>query len=67
MVSLYHSEQATPCPDLFNLTAYVLNAGDKIPQKTALEIIDTDGSVETWTFQALTQAIRGTATGLLSL
>jgi len=66
MVSVYHSEQATPCPDLFNLAAYVLNAGDETPEKTALEIIDTDGSVETWTFRALTQAIRGTATGLLS-
>ena len=48
----------------FNLAAYVLAAGAKTPDKTALALVSDQGA-ETWSYRALIAAVRGTATGLL--
>jgi acyl-coenzyme A synthetase/AMP-(fatty) acid ligase len=53
-------------PLAFNLAAYVLQAGAATPDKMALQLLSADGT-EDWTYQQLTQAVRGTATGLLEL
>jgi len=55
-----------PCPAPFNLAAHVLHAGLKTPGKDALICLAPHGApVRVWTYAALTQAIRGVATGLL--
>ena len=55
-----------PCPSPFNLAAYVLEAGQKTPDKVALSLLGKDAA-EDWTYAELTQAVRGTATGLCAL
>ncbi|MDF3413796.1 acyl--CoA ligase [Sulfitobacter sp. M57] len=54
------SDTASP----FNLAAYVLEAGTRLPDKIALSLLSRDGS-EDWTYARLIAAVRGTATGLL--
>ncbi|MEM6305939.1 MAG: class I adenylate-forming enzyme family protein [Pseudomonadota bacterium] len=49
--------------DPFNLAAHVLAAGAETPGKTALSV---GPGAEDWSFGALIEAVRGTATGLLS-
>ena len=39
MTSIYQCNLQSPCPDLFNLAAYVLENSHKNPRKNALEII----------------------------
>ena len=53
-----------PCPDPFNLAAYVLGAGEAQPDKIALSLLFEDRT-EDWSYGALIQAVRGTATGLI--
>lgn len=54
-----------PCPSPFNLAAYVLAAGADVPDKVALSVLSPD-KTEDWTYAALTQAVQGTAAGLLA-
>jgi len=49
----------------FNLAEYVLRAGQDTPEKPALLVVSYDLADE-WTYARLTQAVRGTATGLLA-
>jgi acyl-coenzyme A synthetase/AMP-(fatty) acid ligase len=49
----------------FNLAEYVLRAGSEVPEKAALSIVSQNGA-EVWSYARLTQAVRGTAAGLLS-
>lgn len=60
----WNMTQSPPFPDPFNLAAYVLQAGEQTPDKTALSLLLEDHS-EDWSYGALTAAVRGTATGLL--
>lgn len=54
-----------PCPDPFNLAAYVLAAADRTPDKIALQIVGRSGA-ERWSYAALAGAVRGIGTGLLA-
>ena len=47
-----------------NLAQHVLTAGLSCPDKLALSVIGATGA-DHWSFQRLTRAVRGTATGLL--
>ncbi|MGB7318168.1 MAG: class I adenylate-forming enzyme family protein [Planktotalea sp.] len=53
----------TPCPAPFNLAAYVLAAGARAPEKTALEVLGDNPQI--WSYARLTRAVRGVASGLL--
>lgn len=66
MTSVFDDGPFAPCPSPFNMAAYVLEAGRQIPDKDALLILDT-ADVQRWSYAALERAVRGTATGLLSL
>ena len=64
MLSLVQSDGFPPAPDPFNLAAYVLGHADRLANKTALLIMDVDGSAH-FDYQSLKRAVLGTATGLL--
>ena len=53
-----------PCPEPFNLAAYVLAAADRTPDKVALVVAGLTGA-ERWSFAALAGAVRGIGTGFL--
>lgn len=53
----------SPCPNAFNLAAYVLNLAQSAPEKPALLVTGVDGTEE-WTYAALERAVLGTARGL---
>ncbi|WP_299875830.1 class I adenylate-forming enzyme family protein [uncultured Sulfitobacter sp.] len=53
------------CPAPFNMARHVLTAAAPDPDKTALCLLYPDRA-ERWSYAALTAAVRGTATGLLS-
>ena len=57
-------ENTAPCPSPFNMAAYVLEAGSATPDKIALSVLYEDRT-EDWSYAQLTDAVRGTATGLL--
>ena len=52
-----------PCPDAFNLAAYVLQHAARLGEKTALGLV-SDQAAEHWCFARLEAAVRGTGTGL---
>lgn len=54
-----------PCPDPFNLAAYVLAAANRNPDKIALMIVGLAGA-ERWSYGALARAVRGIGTGFLA-
>lgn len=54
-----------PCPDPFNLAAYVLAAAERTPDRIALQIVGLSGA-ERWSYAALAGAVRGIGTGLLA-
>jgi acyl-coenzyme A synthetase/AMP-(fatty) acid ligase len=54
-----------PCPDPFNLAAYVLAAAERTPDRIALLIVSPAGA-ERWSYRALAGAVRGIGTGLLA-
>ena len=54
-----------PCPDPFNLAAYVLAAADRTPDKVALVVAGLTGA-ERWSYAALARAVRGIGTGFLA-
>lgn len=54
-----------PCPDPFNLAAYVLAAADRNPDKIALMIVGLAGA-ERWSYGTLARAVRGIGAGFLA-
>jgi acyl-coenzyme A synthetase/AMP-(fatty) acid ligase len=64
MLSIFDEGPFAPCPAPFNLAAHVMKAGEAMPDKIALAILRLTGA-ERWSYARLTQAVRGTATGLL--
>ena len=64
MLSVFDNGPFTPCPAPFNLASYVLKAGQHTPSKIALAILRPTGA-ERWSYERLTSAVLGTATGLL--
>jgi len=65
MKSEFHTGSPEPCPSLFNMAAHVLRHAKATPEKAALELVSLKG-VDSWSYDRLTQAILGTATGLLN-
>ncbi len=66
MLSLFDSGPPPPCPAPFNLTSYVLAAGQAMPEKPALAIVAPTGT-DFWSYAELRQAVLGTASGLREL
>ncbi len=66
-LSLFDGGAPTPCPDPFNLAQYVLAAGAKTPDKTALEVYHSVNDVDHWRYRDLNAAVRTTAGGLRAL
>ncbi|MBS9716307.1 class I adenylate-forming enzyme family protein [Pseudohalocynthiibacter aestuariivivens] len=66
MFSLFDQGPPAPCPDPFNMAAYVLGSAATLPEKPALEILFPDRS-EVWTYSELEKVVRATATGLQEL
>lgn len=62
MQSVVEDTTYPPCPQDFNLTAYVLAAADRTPDKIALAVLRLSGA-ERWSYGRLKQAILGCATG----
>jgi acyl-coenzyme A synthetase/AMP-(fatty) acid ligase len=50
-------------PEMLNLAQYVLAAGQRLPDKSALQILRSNGA-ERWSYGRLTQAVLGIASGL---
>jgi acyl-coenzyme A synthetase/AMP-(fatty) acid ligase len=64
-LSLFDDGPAVPCPNHFNLAAYVLAAAGRTPDKTALEVYGPGGVVnEVWTFRQLRDAVQTSAAQL---
>ena len=63
MLSVSKSDPFPPCPAPFNLAEYVLRAGTETPDKLALAVVSPTGA-QRWSFEKLTNAVRGVATGL---
>jgi acyl-coenzyme A synthetase/AMP-(fatty) acid ligase len=66
MMSLFDQGPPPPCPDRFNMAAHVLAHAALLPDKIALAVIGPAGA-ERWNYARLEAAVRGTATGFLSL
>jgi acyl-coenzyme A synthetase/AMP-(fatty) acid ligase len=64
MLSISDMGPPSPCPAPFNLAAHVLQGGAAQPDRIALQILSPAGA-ERWSHARLTNAIRGTGTGLL--
>lgn len=63
-------DMGTPvsCPSPFNMADYVMEAGRRSPDKTALTVLTPDGGVlEEWRYADLDRAISGTASGLRAM
>ncbi|MEM6325294.1 MAG: acyl-CoA synthetase [Pseudomonadota bacterium] len=63
MESIDHPGRAEPCPDRFNMAAYVLGRADDAPDKVALAILSPSGA-ERWRYARLAATVRGAATVL---
>lgn len=64
MLSIFDQGPPAPCPEPFNLAAYVMGRAGELTDKPALQVLH-GSDPETWTYGALESAIRGTGTGLL--
>lgn len=64
MDSIFDAGPPPGLPARFNLAAHVLAAGGEVPDKIALGVLGTAGT-ERWSYARLTDAVLGTATGLL--
>lgn len=64
MDAIFDQGPPPPCPEPFNLAAYVLYRAGDLSEKTALSVVSPDGA-ETWSYGALEAAVLGAATGLL--
>ena len=60
MLSLTDTPPPPPCPAPFNLAAYVLAAGEAVPEKIALQIVKPTGA-ERWSHARLRAAVLGAA------
>ena len=63
MDAIFDQGTPPPCPEPFNLAAYVLAHAGRLGDKTALSVIAPDGT-ESWSYGALESAVLGAATGL---
>lgn len=66
-ISLFDGGAPTPCPDPFNLAQYVLEAGTRTPEKSALEVYHSVNDVDLWRYRDLNTAVLATAGGLRAL
>lgn len=66
MLSLFENGTTNPCPPAFNMAAHVLQHAGQQPDKIALAVVSPT-KVARWSYARLETAVRGTATGLLSL
>ncbi|MFY0680046.1 MAG: acyl--CoA ligase [Thalassovita sp.] len=64
MDAIFDHAGPAPCPQPFNLAGHVLGKASGLAGKTALKIVSAE-AVERWSYGALEQAVRGTATGFL--
>lgn len=64
MLAVYDDGAPAPCPNPFNLAAYVMRHADRLADKTALEIIGNT-TKEYWSYGQLEHAIKATGTGLI--
>ncbi|WP_371224194.1 class I adenylate-forming enzyme family protein [Roseovarius sp. 2305UL8-3] len=64
MLSIFDNGAYSPCPAPFNLAAHVLGQGSALGDKTALDVLGLTGA-DSWSYQRLIAAVRGTGTGLL--
>ena len=56
--------QLAPCPQNFNMAAYVLGHSERLPNKCALQVIHAD-RVETWSYRDLRGAVSAAARYLI--
>ena len=63
MDALIDLSPAAPCPQKFNLAAYVLSAASKTPHKIALTVYEA-GIARRYSYAQMAQAVFGAATGL---
>jgi acyl-coenzyme A synthetase/AMP-(fatty) acid ligase len=66
MDAIFDQGPPDPCPEPFNLAAYVLSRAGELSAKTALSVVSTDGA-ETWTYGELESAVLGATSGLLEV
>ncbi|NBT30752.1 MAG: long-chain fatty acid--CoA ligase [Rhodobacteraceae bacterium] len=66
MLSLFENGTTIPCPPAFNMATHVLQHAGQQPDKIALAVVSPT-KVARWSYARLETAVRGTATGLLSL
>lgn len=64
MRAIFDQGPPQPCPDPFNMAAYVLAKAATRPDKIALAVLEPSGA-EHWSYSRLEAAVRGVATGLL--
>ncbi len=64
MLSVFDNGPFAPCPDPFNMAAYVLRSAQDAFDKEALLVLG-DKTVDVWTYADIHRAVLGTATGLL--
>ncbi|WP_264213510.1 class I adenylate-forming enzyme family protein [Leisingera thetidis] len=65
MLSIFDQGPFAPCPAPFNLAAHVLRHAGRLPDKTALMVLEGQASEE-WSYARLEAAVRGTGSGLLA-
>ncbi|MQY41405.1 AMP-binding protein [Epibacterium sp. SM1969] len=65
MLSVSDNTPHPPCPQQFNLSAYVLGKAEENPEKTALSIVSDNGQQD-MSFAELSQKVRATGQGLLN-
>lgn len=65
MSSVFDNGAFAPCPQPFNMAAYVLSQADRLAAKTALEVLGP-ADVETWTFAQLKNRVARCAGGLIN-
>ena len=64
MQALFDQGRLAPCPNPFNLAAYVLQHADDLPDKIALAVLGLSGS-ERWSYAKLKSAVLSVSAGLL--
>ncbi|MCG6903365.1 MAG: acyl--CoA ligase [Rhodobacter sp.] len=63
MHAIFDQGPPPSCPAPFNMAQYVLAAGAETPDKIALAVLTQTGA-QRWSYDRLTRAVLGTATGL---
>ncbi|RMD93982.1 MAG: long-chain fatty acid--CoA ligase [Alphaproteobacteria bacterium] len=66
MDAIFDEGPPPPCPEPFNLAAYVLGRAAERADRNALIVVHPAGA-ERWSYARLEAAVRGTAAGLLAL